>query len=203
MMTQVFSWLDAHASGIQAFSSVAALAAIAVAIWQVRVANKWNRHNSVLQLAEVEYFNRLECQAIEECRNIGVKYPHPLTVKDAKTICANRDAYMAIKNLAVCLDRLATGYCRNYYDKRLFELTFGPWVEGHCKYLEAYIAERREQEGEGCDIYCELVSAAQAIASKRQSKRGNLAPAGASGALRTHPKMHKEEDTEAGHLLSR
>ena len=133
------------APAISAAAACLSLISILLLWHQIRKTNDWNRVGAAFQLLDIERFYSLEEQATKECKAIQIPFPSPLSREQVQTIRSNYNAYHAVKNLAIYLDRLSVAFQAGYVDKDVICATYGPILIGYKEVLGEYIEYTRHE----------------------------------------------------------
>jgi hypothetical protein len=136
-----------YAPAIQAVAAVLGLVSLVLVWYQIRKTNDWNRNSAAFAIMELERFYTLEEQATKFCKVIEVPFPAPLNIENASKVRSNYDAYHAVKNLVIFLDRICVAYQAGYVDKEVLAFTYGPIIIGYYGVLSNYIFIVRQEMG--------------------------------------------------------
>lgn len=133
------------APAISAIAAMLSLLSLLLLWYQIRGTNVWNKVAAAFGLMDLDRFYLLEEQATKDCKAISVPFPAPLSLDQARQVRNNYNAYHAVKNLAIFLDRIAVAYQSGYADKEVVAATFGPILVGYKRVLESYIQLARTE----------------------------------------------------------
>jgi hypothetical protein len=172
-----------YAPTIQAVAAVLGLVSLVLVWYQIRKTNDWNRNSAAFEIMDLERFYTLEEQATKFCKAIEVPFPSLLNIENASKVRNNYDAYHAVKNLVIFLDRICVAYQAGYVDKEVLAFTYGPIIAGYYSFLFNYISIARQEMG-APEAYHDFGRTAVDVASIIEKCRSRLK--GREGKLGSH-----------------
>jgi hypothetical protein len=158
---------------VQAVAACLSLISIVFLWYQIKKTNDWNRTGAAFSIMNLAEFYRLEEIATRECKKIDVPFPSVLTLEVVAKVRNSYDAYHAVKNLVIFVDRLCVAYQAGYADKDVIAFTFGPLIVGYHKILVNYIVFTR-QELNAPEIYRDFAHAASDVNARIEKCRRKL-----------------------------
>lgn len=154
---------------VQALLTAIGLASVILLWLQIRGTWKWNKVDAAFRCMDTDEFSRIESEALEAAKRLGVNLTSPITEEEAKKIRGDRDALLKVKSFVIFLDKQAVALMAGYVDRNVVTATWGRLMRGYGKTLMNYIKVTRVETADP-EAYVELERAAEVLEAEYQKR---------------------------------